>query len=434
MNGLNREFFMIEDIQKAPDVVAAIEQALRLYRAVAVPKLDEPLELNRPIILESGDSLRVHPETVVRMKAGCGGCMVRNRNVRDGRYGAISCENWDHDITVEGGIWEEAARASSPNDPDPVLREMSRVLLGTIFFSGVERVTVRNMVLRCGDQYGVLLSGCRDFHVSGIFYDDYRKDGVHVNGPSERGLIENLSGTCGDDIVALNGWDWDTSATSFGTICNITVRRVHAEGDEMRLLPGRKTYKNGEKTLCNIENCLFEDISGVYNVKMYQQPSCHNARRAADDQDFSDIPGLMANVAFKRFRVDARSGGLAEVSLDGVFEIGADCQNLLFEDVELSLTADELKKAGMALATVGPKSSTWTQGYEDPAMWCELFDPDLICTAENVIFRGVCMGGAPCTEEEALLSVRRLSINPDYPHTTPRGGQGYGQARNILIQ
>lgn len=431
---MNRELFVIENLAAAEDAVAVIEEALRLHQAVAIPHLEHPLELDRPIRLDSGDYLSVASDTVIRMKPGCGGCMVRNRHVRDGRLGEMSLEGWDHDITVEGGIWEDAARAASPNDPDPVLRSLSQVLLGTIFFSGAERVSVRNMTLRRGDQYGVLLAGCRDFHVSGIVYDDYRKDGVHVNGPSENGLIEDMHGHCGDDFVALNGWDWDTSAISFGTIRNIHVRRIDAEGDEMRLLPGRKTYKSGQKTLCNIENCLYEDISGIYNFKMYQQPDCHNYRRASDDQDFSDIPGLIQDVTFKRVHIQVRGGGLAEVALDGIFEIGADCKNICYEALDLDKSAADMKAAGMALATVGPKSSTWTRGLDDPSQWSELFDPDLICTAEDILFKGIAMNGQICTDEAVLLSVRHLSVNSDYPHTTPRGGTGYGVTRNITIE
>ena len=243
-----------------------------------------------------------------------------------------------------------------------------------------------------------------------------------------------MRGHCGDDFVALNAWDWDSSAISFGGIRNISVRHIACEGDEMRLIPGRKTYKSGQKMLCPVENCVFEDISGVYNFKMYQQPNCHNAARPAAERDYSDIPGLMENIAFRRIRIAARAGGLAEVSLDGVFEIGADCRNAVFEDVDLDMTAEALKDAGMALVSVGPKSSTWTQGFSDQAKWCELFEPDLICTAENLSFVRVRMGDGFCANEDALVKARRLTVNPDYPRTTPRGGTGFGVVRGTAIQ
>ena len=142
----------------------------------------------------------------------------------------------------------------------------------------------------------------------------------------------------------------------------------------------------------------------------------------------------MKNIVFRRVHIAARAGGLAEVSLDGVFEIGADCCNAAFEDVELDVTAAALKDAGMALVSVGPKSSTWTRGYSDPAKWCELFEPDLICTAENLAFARVRMGGAPCADKDALVQARHLTVNPDYPRTTPRGGTGYGVIKGVDIQ
>ena len=50
------------------------------------------------------------------------------------------------------------------------------------------------------------------------------------------------------------------------------------------------------------------------------------------------------------------------------------------------------------------------------------------------MFEGVQMGDALCTEESALVQARRLTVNPDYPHTTPRGGTGYGVVRGVDIQ
>ncbi len=431
---MERVFFEIDAALLGENASQALQQALEAHRAVSVPRLEFPMELDRPIVLDSGSALRVHPETIVRMKAGCCGCMARNRHVYDERGGARENVVYDHDILIEGGIWEEAERAPSVNDPDEAMRAMSRIISGTVFFDRAERVTVRHMTLRRGDQYGVLLAACRDFHVDDLFFDDYRKDGVHVNGPSENGVIEHMRGHCGDDFVALNAWDWDSSSVSFGGVKNIVVRHIACEGDEMRLLPGRKTYRSGMKTLCPVENCVFEDISGVYNFKMYQQPNCHNADRPAAERDYSDIPGLMKNIAFKRVHIAARAGGLAEVSLDGVFEIGADCRSVLFEDVELDVTASALKGAGMALVSVGPKSSTWTRGYSDPAKWCELFEPDLICTAEGMTFARVRMGDEYCADESALVQARRLTVNPDYPHTTPRGGTGCGVVKGVAIQ
>ena len=80
---MERDFFEIDAALLSENASQALQEALSAHRAVAVPRLDFPIELDRPIVLDSGNALRVHPETVVRLKAGCGGCMARNRHVYD---------------------------------------------------------------------------------------------------------------------------------------------------------------------------------------------------------------------------------------------------------------------------------------------------------------------------------------------------------------
>ena len=416
-----------------PDAARLIAEALSAHRAVAIPRLDAPICLERPIALDSGMRLRVHPETVLRMSPGRCGCMVRNAHLLDGCAGPMSGAR-DHDIVVEGGVWEDAPRAGVPDDDDPTLSRFvaGGLLLGVIFFCGADRVTVRNLTVRRGEEYALLLAGCNDFTVRGITFDDQKKDGIHVNGPAERGLIEDVHGQCGDDIVALNAWDWDTSAASFGPIRHITVRRVRCEAGEIRLLPGRKTYPGGAQADCPVERCSFEDIEGVYTIKMYQQPNCHNNERSVPDR--SDIPGLIQDVTFEKVRLhQIVDSGFGEVCPEGLFEIGADCRGLLIRDVTLDFPASVYTRRGGALVSVGPKSSTWTRGYADPARWTELFEPDLICTAEDISFENVRFAGERCVDESQLIRARHLTVNEDYPNTIPRGGTGYGVVRGVKI-
>ena len=415
--------------------VSLIESLLREHLSVRIPALSFPLVLTRPIRLNSGMHLSIHEHTVLRMAEGCGGCMVRNANVLSGIEGPIPDVPRDHDIIIEGGQWEHAPRTGSANDDHPAMQEFARknIILGVAFFSHAERVTVRGMTIRKSDQYGVLFADCRDFLVEHIFYDRHNKDGVHVNGPASHGLIQHMHGWCGDDFVALNAWDWDTSSLSFGAIRDIAVRHIECEHDEMRILPGRKTYPDGTKLDCPVESCRFSDISGAYNFKMYQQPNCHNLHR--ERKDFSDIAGLITDVVFSDIRLPSLvAEGLAEVQLDALFEMGADCEKITFENLQLGFTAEEFRQKGMSVAVIGPKSSTWTQGHADPAEWTELFEPDLICTADGITFRNISFAGEVCTDRDTLLREQHLAPNPDYPRTTPKGGTGYGVIRRLVIE
>ena len=327
------------------DHASLIESLLQAHKTVFIPALEAPVELNRPIRLSSGTHLRIHENTVLRMKEGCGGCMVRNETVLSGMEGPVSSPILDTNITIEGGQWENAPRAASANDPSPVIQSFGKtnLLLGMIFFCHAERITVRNLTIRQSDMYGILLADCHDFLVENITFDDHYKDGVHVNGPASCGLIQNMTGHCGDDFVALNAWDWDSSSVSFGPISDITVQNIACDHDEIRLLPGRKTYKSGQKLDCPIKNCAFSNISGAYNFKMYQQPNCHNLKRT--HKDFSEIAGLIENISFTDIRLDSlTTGGLAEVRLDALFEMGADCRNISFRNLSFGFPADEFRE------------------------------------------------------------------------------------------
>ncbi|MBQ8953013.1 MAG: hypothetical protein IJ048_02765, partial [Clostridia bacterium] len=76
-------FFVIpaEKLADCEDAARLIASALAAHGAVEIPRMDAPICLERPIALDSGMKLRVHPETVMRVKPGRCGCMVRNAHL-----------------------------------------------------------------------------------------------------------------------------------------------------------------------------------------------------------------------------------------------------------------------------------------------------------------------------------------------------------------
>lgn len=428
------------------DVIA---QALENYDHVIIPKLSFPVYLNRPIVMKSEKWLTVHPETAMRMLDGCGGCMVRNEHVVDGRFDPFPADYEDHDILVEGGIWEQAKYGYSPVDDHPAMRSFAtrkydgtvlaeganarNVLLGVFLFSNVKNFTVRDLIVRKCEFYGVLVAGGSHFVLENIEFQNHHKDGLHINGPSSYGYIRNISGQTGDDVIALNAWDWATSAVSFGGIDHMDIDGVTCDHREVRLLPGRKAFLSGSKVDCPITNCRFQNIQGVYCFKMYQQPYWLNDFREFKDK--SEIAGVMENVEFRNIALGALTEeGLGEIKIEAIFEICADCTNISLENIALDIPLQEVLDAGVQLVKIGPKSSTCKQGHTDPSKWCELFDTDLICTVDDLQLRNISFAGVLCREQAALVSTVRLTPNPDYPNTTPKGGTGYGILKAVTVE
>ena len=85
----------------------AIAQCLAENGSIYIPKMDAPIYIDRPIVLQSGNKLVVHPETEIRLKVGAvGTCMVRNAQIVLSQDSPVQlCEGADEDILVEGGIW-----------------------------------------------------------------------------------------------------------------------------------------------------------------------------------------------------------------------------------------------------------------------------------------------------------------------------------------
>ena len=440
--------FVIDKEAFAPDSCASevIAQTLKEYDHVTIPKLPFPIYLDRAIVMASGKWLTVHPETVVRMMDGCGGCMVRNEHVVDGRFGPFPTEYEDHDILVEGGIWEQAKYGYSSADDHPAMRSFAtqrydgvapanarNVLLGVFLFSNAKNFTVRDVVVRECEFYGVLVAGGSHFILENIVFQNHYKDGLHINGPSSYGYIRNISGETGDDLIALNAWDWATSAVSFGGIDHMDIQDVWCDHREVRLLPGRKTFLTGSKVDCPITDCRFQNVKGIYCFKMYQQPYFLNDFREIKDK--SEIAGVMKNIAFSNIELGALTEkGLGEVRVDAIFEICSDCTNITMDKITLDMPLQEVLEAGVKLVKIGPKSSTFTFGQNDPSKWCELFDADLTCTVDALHLRDISFAGVPCRDQEALISTVKLTPNPDYPNTTPKGGTGYGILKTVTVE
>lgn len=405
----------------------AINTALKENKKVYIPNIGEEILLDSSIVMDDDCVLIVDENQVIANTENNSLCMVVNSRIKSGSYNAVDRSNCNENIYVEGGIW-------TPNRHNSIERFVNsyenpfKGVLAIMFFTNIENLTLRNCTFENSKSYAVEISNIKGFVVENIKFLEYKKDGIHLNGPAEYGIIRNLKGeNMLDDMIAFNAWDWDTSATTFGTIDHVFVENVKSNNNELRLLPGRKTYVDGSWLDCDITNCIFKDITGVYTFKLYCQK---NYREAFDFSysDHSETVGNIENVFFDNIWFeDVRKDGFSEITVNGLFDCCADMTDIHFNNIRVDMDKKGFDETGLKLISVGPISYTWKKHFPDePEKWGELFEPDSICEAKNITLNNVTFNGVKVNSLDEVMSEVHLSINPDYPNTTPRGGTGYG--------
>jgi hypothetical protein len=335
----------------------------------------------------------------------------------------------DRGIYIAGGTWTTLATMRGQSNGNTRGRSARTgdvpACHGVVLLNNVCGAVVRNVTVRQAQAFGVHLSNCREFLVEGITFDDHRRDGVHVNGPSAYGVIRNVRGVTHDDFVALNAWEWRNYAPTFGPIDHLLVEDVvgtnRASGDyaspypdgtaEIRLLPGTKNFTNGARLACDIHDCVFRKLTDIRTVKLYDQPNLELGR----DKDFADPIGTASNLFFSQM-VFQRPGRL---------QIAANVNNLAIDDVELRFAMPD----AFRLVEIGPMSATYKRKPSDPSTWTEIFSPDRDVTVRRlrladvqVLQQGQLVPLA--NAEQRLVRVADQTLNPNYPRTTPRGGKG----------
>lgn len=414
----------------------AIQAALDEYKDVYIPNIGNDIYLDESLIMRSDYKLKVHKKQKLIMTPFASVALVRNENLISGADKSVTLDNPDCNIVIEGGIWdsfESDRRVDNGNWMLYADKEKSiQGAWGIMIFSNVRDIIIKDCTMTNAASYAVEISNAEGIYVSDIEFLNYRKDGIHVNGPVKYGIIRNLSGVnMGDDMVALNAWDWDMSAMCFGPIEKIIVENIEGNHNEFRLLPGRKRYSNTSYVDCDIRDCVIRNISGVYTFKLYAQP------QFLKREDYSEIVGNIANVYFDKIHFpEIQKTGLADfLPVDGLFDVCADTDNIHLDNIKIDYSVEDFKGIDMSVIKVGPLSGTWKGKSDNPDDWQEVFSPDDICTMKDTYIGEICFTDRSAVESDGELIVKatRQYINEDYPNTTPRGGTGYGMIENVIF-
>ena len=350
--------------------------------------------IDRSLVLRSNRHIVLSQRAEVGLVKTCKTLLLRNQSVIDG-----SCENIDmtypheQNISISGGLWfEENDTRHGFGVTGKFDEENSLVGVTTcLLFSGVKNLRLSNMRFRNTAGVAIQLGRCENFIIENISFDNCFADGVHVGGHVKNGIIKNIYGKTGDDLVALNMCDWQNSSINMGPLENVLVENVCATAtngyNAFRILPGVLVTKNGEID-CYVKNLCVRKVRGISAFKLYMQTVPY-----AKTPDYVKV-GSIENISLENIKIDL-NGPIDElenyVSQDpitgqfGAIEIGSNVNSITLKNINATLNKTTFKNSH--LITVGPKAS-YLKSHN-----LEVFDPWAVCEVGEIAYKNVKVNG-----------------------------------------
>ena len=370
----------------------ALQAALNEHEIIVIPASSDPYMIDNTVTIPSGRRIEAEGATV-RLCEGVRVLMLRNEHTQNGTHAPIPKENRDGNITILGGRWEESnpGRAGYGRTG---MYDLDRSFFGVstcMLFNNMDGLTLKNLTFSHTAGFAVQMGDITDVHCENIRFDECFADGLHINGNTKNVITRNLYGEVGDDLVALNMYDWQNSSVNFGPTDMVLCENMHtAPGDgykAMRIEPGLYFYDDGSSVDCALTNAIISDVSGVNVFKMYYQTPGYIV---GTDPERGGL-GSLDNLFFEHIDIDLDAPGDAmKPYLEGdpvtgafsPFEINANVGKISLEDINLTLY-DRFPTS--CLMTVGPKSVR--SGDR------EVFDPYLGGTVECVSLKNIRING-----------------------------------------
>ena len=225
-----------------------------------IVKVDKPgtYLISKTLIIHSNTRLVLAPGAKLLAAPMSRCALIQNEHFGiDGR---------DENIEIVGGVWDGNCdemgldaidvikhRLDNPYSPENFTGKLIR-------FAGVDNLTLEKMTVRNPLGYGIQIADANAFIVRDIFFD-YNwhygcTDGVHVNGPTYDGIIENLRGTTNDDMIGMTTIDESHAEVAKGEIVNIDIRNIFGHNG----YSGIRLLSAGGYDMRNIRVC------GVYGT------------------------------------------------------------------------------------------------------------------------------------------------------------------------
>ena len=408
----------------------ALQAAIDEHEVVVVPPRAEPYWIDATIVVPSRRRIEATGATM-RAADGMKTVLLRNASAQDGTLAPLAATGRDVDICIVGGRWEDCSPhrlgygKSGCYNLEP--RKVGNFfgVSAFFFFSRADRVTVRDVTFaRCGG-FAVQAGDGRGQLYENIRFADCFADGLHLNGNLENVHARNVRGKVGDDIVALNAYDWLNSSVSFGPQRNMLFEDVELEAEDgkgypaIRIQPAKYRYADGSKVDCSVWDVVFRRVRGIRTFKMYLQTPVYEI---GGEPEWAEV-GSGGNLHFEDIDIDlAQPIDLLPVYRDSdplrghyaAFEFGANIASVDIRNVTIRFNLDDYPLGH--LVTVGPKSAPYKS--KDGSRTFEIFDPYVSSEVGRLTVSGLKTLGA--TPKELIHAVDFDDVNRD-GRSTGRG-------------
>lgn len=184
--------------------------------------------------------------------------------------------NPDTNITILGGTWDRGATTDGVGLDGMAIRLRH---IDGLRVSGLTCLTTGAVGGGSGGSYFITGADLTNYEFSDITFGprggsdrDWAtsgagviSDGLHLNGPLRRGVIRDIFGNCGDDMVAVMAADWPTYGDVGGSIVDLDIENIHSVGAwqrHVKLLGGPADIVGGSvpASMLNIH------VRGVYGT------------------------------------------------------------------------------------------------------------------------------------------------------------------------
>lgn len=409
----------------------AFRSALAENEIVRIPASAEPYYVDDSITIPSNRRIFAEDGAVIRQMKGVRVLMFRNEHTVNGTHAPISADVRDCNIAICGGRWEES-NTGRLGYGRTGMYDMERSFYGVstcMFFNNMDGLTLTDLTFVHTAGFSVQMGDITNVYIDNITFVECFADGLHINGNTENVRITNVRGQVGDDLVALNMYDWQNSSVDFGPMKTVLCENLDLSADSgykaMRIEPGVYYYDDNSSVDCGLFDAIIKNVRGINTFKLYYQTPAY---RIVGGEPERGGPGSGDYIFFEDIKVDLNApiDGFSEYwNSDPVrgafaaFEFGANIGHLFFENIDLTLYPEKFPLS--YLFCVGPKSVIVNDGA------VEVFDPYVTCEIGTVELTDIRVNGEqPDDIAPYIRAVTFDNINNDNRST------GHGTIANVI--